>query len=41
LIGSTSRLPAGRLAAAQERGRDKDLDAVLGEILEPDNPTDR
>jgi hypothetical protein len=41
VVAPAARLPAERLAAAQERGRDKDLDAVLGEILEPDSPADQ
>jgi predicted ATPase len=41
VVESASRLPAERLAAAQGRGREVDLDAVLGEILGPDHPPDR
>jgi hypothetical protein len=41
VIEAAARLPAERLAAAEKRGREKDLEAVLGEILEPDNPVDR
>jgi hypothetical protein len=41
MIASASRLSTEQLAAAQERGRDKDLDAVLGEVLEPESRADR
>ncbi len=37
VIQAASRLAADRAAAAQERARGKDLDAALGEILEPDH----
>jgi predicted ATPase/DNA-binding SARP family transcriptional activator/tetratricopeptide (TPR) repeat protein len=37
VIEAASRLPAERAAAAQEHGRNKDLDTALDEILEPDD----
>jgi predicted ATPase/DNA-binding SARP family transcriptional activator len=41
VIASAARLPAERLAAAQDRSRGKGLDAVLGEILEPESRADQ